>query len=66
MTDKVITFFDLFAGIGGFHLALKRLGWKCVGFCEIDRHCRKTYFVSSSPGLMIHITIAVGVKSSDE
>lgn len=46
MADKPITFFDLFAGIGGFHIALKRLGWKCVGFCEIDKPCRKTYFVN--------------------
>ncbi|MFQ5787622.1 MAG: DNA cytosine methyltransferase, partial [Thermodesulfobacteriota bacterium] len=33
-------FFDLFAGIGGFRLALERLGHKCVGSCEIDKYAR--------------------------
>jgi len=38
-----ITFFDLFAGIGGFRLALEGLGWRCVGWCENDRFCQETY-----------------------
>jgi len=36
-------FFDLFAGIGGFRLALEREGYKCVGYCEIDKYARKLY-----------------------
>lgn len=36
-------FIDLFAGIGGFHLALHRLGLECVFASEIDKHARKTY-----------------------
>jgi len=36
-------FFDLFAGIGGFRIALEREGYKCVGFCEIDKWAKKLY-----------------------
>jgi DNA (cytosine-5)-methyltransferase 1 len=37
------TFIDLFAGIGGFHLAMHRLGGECVFASEIDDFARKTY-----------------------
>jgi DNA (cytosine-5)-methyltransferase 1 len=40
---KKIKFIDLFAGIGGFHVALKSLGMECVFTSEIDIHARKTY-----------------------
>lgn len=36
-------FIDLFAGIGGFHIALHNLDAKCVFASEIDVHARKTY-----------------------
>ena len=29
------SFIDLFAGIGGFRLALERVGGHCIGFSEI-------------------------------
>ncbi|MFB6349162.1 HpaII family restriction endonuclease [Moraxella sp. ZJ142] len=38
-----IKFIDLFAGIGGFHLALHSLGAKCVFASEKDVHARQTY-----------------------
>lgn len=41
--DKQITFIDLFAGIGGFHLAFHELGAKCVFASEWNDHARKTY-----------------------
>ena len=41
--NKKLKFIDLFAGIGGFHLALKSLGMKCVFTSEIDEFARKTY-----------------------
>jgi DNA (cytosine-5)-methyltransferase 1 len=37
------TFIDLFAGIGGFHMAFHNLGAKCVFVSEWDKHARKTY-----------------------
>lgn len=36
-------FIDLFAGIGGFHLAFHELGHECVFASEIDKNARITY-----------------------
>lgn len=40
---NVMTFLDLCAGIGGFRLGLESAGFKCVGFCEIDKFAVKSY-----------------------
>lgn len=37
------TFIDLFAGIGGFRLAMESLGGKCVFTSEWDKQAQKTY-----------------------
>lgn len=37
------TFIDLFAGIGGFRIALQSLGGKCVFSSEWDEQAKKTY-----------------------
>ena len=38
-----LTFIDLFAGIGGFHLAFHKVGAKCVFASEWDEFAQKTY-----------------------
>ena len=47
-------FIDLFAGIGGFHLAFHELNAECVFASEIDKNARITYqenFLKRSPKL---------------
>lgn len=43
-------FVDLFAGLGGFHVAMKALGGHCVFASEIDERLRATYLANH--GLM--------------
>jgi len=40
------TFIDLFAGIGGFRLAMQEQGGKCVFSSEWNEYSRKTYFAN--------------------
>lgn len=40
------TFIDLFAGIGGFRIALQNLGGKCVFSSEWDAQAQKTYLLN--------------------
>ena len=49
---KKLTFIDLFAGIGGFHLALESLDMKCVFACEIDKYARQTYVKNFNDGFL--------------
>lgn len=40
------TFIDLFAGIGGFRMAMQNLGGKCVFSSEWDEQAKKTYYAN--------------------
>jgi DNA (cytosine-5)-methyltransferase 1 len=43
MQNIRFTFIDLFAGIGGFKMALSNNGGHCLGFSEIDKDAINTY-----------------------
>lgn len=43
MNKAEFNFVDLFAGIGGFRIALEKLGGVCLGFSEIDKNAIQVY-----------------------
>ena len=57
-----LKFIDLFAGLGGFHLALSGLGCECVFASELRKDLQELY-VANYPGANIHGDItAIDVK----
>lgn len=46
IVNPKFTFIDLFAGIGGFRMALQNLGGKCIFSSEWDSQAKKTYLLN--------------------
>ena len=46
ISSNKLKFVDLFSGLGGFHLALSRLGCECVFASEIDKGLRDLYRIN--------------------
>ena len=53
MSSEPLKFIDLFAGLGGFHYALKQLGCKCVFASEIRADLQQLY-LRNFPDTNIH------------
>lgn len=49
---KQLKFIDLFAGLGGFHIALERLGCKCVFASELKEDLQQLYEINFGGGVI--------------
>ena len=67
MSDGQPTHLDLFSGIGGFALAAQWAGFRTIGFCEIDKWCRKVLaknFLADSAGAQCNGSTGKGMPST--
>ncbi len=44
MINSKLKYIDLFAGVGGFHIALEKLGFECVFASELKENLAKLYY----------------------
>ena len=49
--ERIIRYFDMFAGVGGFRAGLDLAGgFQCIGHCEIDKYADTSYRAIHAPG----------------
>ena len=49
--ERIIRYFDMFAGVGGFRAELNFAGgFQCIGHCEIDKYADASYRAIHAPG----------------
>ena len=49
--ERIIRYFDMFAGVGGFRAGLNFAGgFQCIGHCEIDKYADASYRAIHAPG----------------
>ena len=49
--ERIIRYFDMFAGVGGFRAGLNLAGgFQCIGHCEIDKYADASYRAIHAPG----------------
>lgn len=63
MKKSPFTFIDLFAGVGGFRLALSKLGGQCVNFSEIHQDAINTYCANFAEDSTLNLGNITQIKS---
>ena len=62
ISTKAMKFIDLYAGLGGFHLALENLGHQCVFASEINSSLRDLYQKNFPSTIMIGDILKADIK----
>ncbi|MDO9141827.1 MAG: DNA (cytosine-5-)-methyltransferase, partial [Methylobacter sp.] len=63
ITKQQFTFIDLFSGIGGFRLALNRIGGQCVNFSEIHNDAINAYCTNFDEDTSLNLGDITHIKS---
>lgn len=61
---RMLKFFDMFAGAGGFRYALEKAGFECVGSCEINKQARKFYKLNFKTENEVYYADATAIDTS--